>query len=272
MSHEEVVSQGVCLSLALLLLAGCATLPGPTPTTTPTAMPSEGKAEWDMVFFSDSSGWGVADRYAAHIAKDLGVTVKVYDLSGPSLSAGTVLAALRGEESRYLTSTGVPDLIREAEVVVFYANPEESVSESNPGDWNCVSLKPYVNDCSPETFDTSGADLVAIYGEILALRGASSIIIRAFDAYNPLYSVFREHGVYDECVRCWKNYNESIHQAAAVHNVLVAHVYDAFNGSNHDEDPREKGYIGDDGIHTTGTGRDVIAELLRELGYEPTVP
>lgn len=272
MSHKEVVSQGTSLGLALLLLAGCATLSGPTPTTTPTAMPNEGKAEWDMVFFSDSSGWGVADRYAAHIEKDLGVTVKVYDLSGPSLSAGTVLAALRGEESRYPTSTGVPDLIREAEVVVFYANPQESVSESNPGDWNCVSLKPYVNDCSPETFDAYGADLEAIYREILALRGDSSIIIRAFDAYNPLYSVFREHGVYNECVRCWENYNEAIHQAAAVHNVLVAHVYDAFNGSNHDEDPREKGYIGDDGVHTTGAGRDVIAELLRELGYEPTVP
>jgi lysophospholipase L1-like esterase len=98
------------------------------------------------------------------------------------------------------------------------------------------------------------------------------MIVRAFDAYNPLYSVWREHGVYNECMRCWENYNETIHQAAAAHNVPIAHVYDAFNGSNHDEDPREKGYIGYDGIHTSDQGKQVIADLLRDLGYEPVAP
>jgi hypothetical protein len=223
-----------------------------------------------LVFFSDSSGWGVAKRYAAHIEEDLGVTVKVRDMSGPGLSVGTVLAALRGQESRYPASAGVPDLIGEAEVVVVYGNPEQSVSESHPGDWNCVSLKPYVKDCSPETFDRYRADLEATYEHILTLRGDAPILVRAFDAYNPLYSVYREQGIYDECLRCWENYNEAIHQSAAAHGIPVARVYDAFNGLDHDQDPREKGYIREDGEHTTGAGRDVIAQLLRELGYEPT--
>jgi lysophospholipase L1-like esterase len=49
-------------------------------------------------------------------------------------------------------------------------------------------------------------------------------------------------------------------------------VYDAFNGPNHDQDPRDKGYIGSDGMHTNETGQDIIADLLRELGYEYSVP
>jgi hypothetical protein len=39
-----------------------------------------------------------------------------------------------------------------------------------------------------------------------------------------------------------------------------------------DEDPRDKGHIGSDGIHTTAAGATVMANLLRELGYENTAP
>ena len=54
------------------------------------------------------------------------------------------------------------------------------------------------------------------------------------------------------------------------HYFDVAQVYDAFNGLNHDEGPREKDYIGgDDGEHTTEAGQKVIADLMRELGYDP---
>jgi lysophospholipase L1-like esterase len=31
----------------------------------------------------------------------------------------------------------------------------------------------------------------------------------------------------------------------------------------------EKGYIGQDGVHPTDEGYEVIAERLRELGYSP---
>ena len=244
-----------------------------TPLPKPTTAPTEEVAEWDLVFISDSSGRGVGKRYAVHIENDLGVKVTLHNLAINTLSAGRVLAALRGEGDRDPSLSELPNLIPEAQVVVFYANPIHSISETNPGDWNCVSSsRPYVVDCSPETFDAYRADLDAIYEQIFALRDDSPIIIRCFDAYNPLYSAWREHGVFNDCLHCWENYNETIHQAAAAHNVPVAHVYDAFNGPNHDEDPRDKGYIGSDGMHTNETGRDIIADLLRKLGYEYSVP
>ena len=47
-------------------------------------------------------------------------------------------------------------------------------------------------------------------------------------------------------------------------------VHDLFNGPEHDEDPREKGYIGSDGIHTSAEGRAAIADALAAVGYYPT--
>jgi hypothetical protein len=166
----------------------------------------------------------------------------------------------------------VAALVTEAEVVVVFGNPLASRSETHHGDWNLVSSEPYARDCPPETFDEYEADLGSIFQEILALRGDSPVLIRAFDAYNPLYSVYREQGVYDECVRCSEFSNDAIQRAAATHDIPLARVFDAFNGINHDEDPREKGYIGEDGRHTTPAGREVIAGLLRDLGYDPTRP
>jgi lysophospholipase L1-like esterase len=269
---------GVCFTLTVLLLVGtlltgCTTSSRSTPIILPSEASEEELTEWDLVLFSDSSGWGVADRYAAYIEEDLDVTVQVHDLAASGLSAGSVLAALRGERSPYPSSVDVAGLVREAEVVVVYGNPLESNSEAHRGDWNCVSrTAPYARDCAAKTFDAYRADLGAIYEEILNLRGDQPVLIRAFDAYNPLYSVYRQQGVYDECLGCWENYSQAIHQAAIAHNVPVARVFDAFNGPDHDEDPRDKGYIRDDGIRTTAAGRRVIADLLREAGYEPTLP
>lgn len=281
---ERWLARGVDLTVALLLLAACST-PGmgspsqlgtPEPEVESTSPPDAPEPEaWDLVFISDSSGFGVADLYAAHIEEDLGVTVTVHDLAIGALSAHSVLAALRSEGTIYnLSLKELPDLIiPEAEVVVFYANPLVA-GGALPGDWDCVGLGPrlYVNDCSPEVFEAYRADLDAIYQEIIDLRAGKPTIIRAFDAYNPLYSVYRERGVYDACTACWANYNDAIHQAAEAHNILLAPVYDTFNGPNHDEDPRDKGYIGPDGEHCTELGQQVIADLLRGLGYEYTIP
>jgi hypothetical protein len=92
--------------------------------------PAEEKALWDLVLLSDSSGWGVADLYAAYLEQELDVTVAVHDLSAGSLSASSVLAALRGERSVYPLSVDVPGLVRKAEVVVVYGNPVDRVDSS----------------------------------------------------------------------------------------------------------------------------------------------
>jgi lysophospholipase L1-like esterase len=49
-------------------------------------------------------------------------------------------------------------------------------------------------------------------------------------------------------------------------------VHLALNGAHGDEDPEEKGYLSADGVHTNAVGAAVIADVHRELGYEPVFP
>lgn len=60
-----------------------------------------------------------------------------------------------------------------------------------------------------------------------------------------------------------------IQQAATACNIPLVSLYDEFNEVTHDEDPREKGYISSDGIHTSDTSQQAISDLLRDAGYKP---
>jgi hypothetical protein len=166
--------------------------------------------EWDLVWISDSSGWDVAEVYAAMIEEDTGIQVNVMDSWMGGLSAGDVYSALKGEPTPNSKLKGLAEQIKEAEVVVFYANPEESMEEGNPADWNCVGGIFYVNNCEMETFDTYIQHLEGIYQIIFELREGQPTIVRAYDAYNPHIARFQENGVYEECKACWANYNEAL--------------------------------------------------------------
>lgn len=229
--------------------------------------------EWDLVWISDSSGWDVAEIYAAMVEEDTGKKVNVMDNWMGGLSAGYVYTVLKGEPTPNATLEHLGELIKEAEIVVFYANPEESWEEGNPADWVCVSTISlnYVNNCDMETFDTYVQHLEGIYQIIFELRDGQPTIVRAYDAYNPLIARFQEQGVYEDCKACWANYNAAIHQAAASYNIPVADVAEAWNGPNWDKDPQTLGYT-KDSEHPNEVGATIIAQALRELGYGPVVP
>jgi lysophospholipase L1-like esterase len=46
-------------------------------------------------------------------------------------------------------------------------------------------------------------------------------------------------------------------------------IFDVFNGPNHEEDPREKGWMEGDGYHPNDAGAAAIAEALAAVGFEP---
>ncbi len=70
----------------------------------------------------------------------------------------------------------------------------------------------------------------------------------------------------------WEAFSQAIREAAAEFGVPTASMFDAFNGPNHDEDPREKGFIGSDKQHTTDEGKAAMVEVLHALGYDPVNP
>jgi hypothetical protein len=251
-----------CVVLALLVLISACSRPS-----------LEELEEWDLVWISDSSGWDVAGIYAGYIAEDTGKTVIVHDLWVGGLSARGILDALNGnprEDSRELQE--LASLIPDAEVVVVYGNPDLSINEENPGDWFCLpGLTFYVNNCELDTFKVYIEDMSAIYQKILELRDEQPTILRTYDAYNPVIPQRVGQTGYEVCITCWQTYNQAIHQAADLNKIPIGLVAEAWNGSDYLKNPVEMGYTRDS-VHPNELGGEVIAQALRELGYEPVNP
>ena len=243
------------------------------------AAKNEAKIEeetWDLLWVTDSSGWGVAEIYGQYIAEDNGVEVNVLDKWKGELSAGRILNALINQDDNEYDMSHLREYISQSEVIVIYGNPKDSETTFTPGDWNCgvnILDKCYVNSCELNTFETYISDLKEIYSIIFEIRKGKPTIVLAIDAYNSrLISHCEPDGVFNDCRECWENYNAAIHQAAQEMGVPVAKVFDAWNGLDHSENPVEKGYTREDNEHPNTKGATVIAELLRDLGYVPMIP
>lgn len=96
------------LLVSFFLLAACSSRFGETdlaveedaieqPEPTVEIMPLEDLEEWDLVWVTDSSGWGVAQVYGEMVAKDTGKTVSVGDYWEGGFAAGEMVEILRGE-------------------------------------------------------------------------------------------------------------------------------------------------------------------------------
>lgn len=231
--------------------------------------PLGAETEWDLVVIGDSSLWGLAKAFSARIEADVGVKVVSHDCTVGGLSAGRVLEALETGESSNPKLAAIPDLLRDAEVVVMFANPEDSMDPEKLADLDpCFHFKT-AGPCSPESFEKYAADLAAIWAKILELRDGQPTVLRATDIYNPLVSPWKKLGDFAGCTACWENMCDAARQAAEAQNIPFLSRYDDFNGANHDEDPREKGYIAPDGEHPSALMSRHTAELLSEMGYQP---
>jgi len=242
-----------------LLLAGCAP---------PSELPQGPDAVWHLVVIGDSSLWGLGKAFAAQIEKDVGVTVVLQDFALPALSAGTVLQVLQTGETSNLRLQALPAALKEAEVVVMFVNPLDSVDPEKPLDLDGCFVSSAPSSCEPASFEKWTTDLKAIWAEILKLREGQPTILRATDLYNPLVSPWNEHGVFEACTECWENMSDAARLAAEAYDIPFLSRLDAFNGVNHDEDPRAKGYIRSDGEHPSDLGCQYTAELLSQMGYE----
>lgn len=242
----------------------------PTTTTeaSPVAWPADGEP-WDLLYISDSGGYGVADVLAERASEELGVDVRVYDHASGGLSAVTALARVRGD-----TYPDISDWVRESEIIVVYGNPEESGVDLEIG--TCVSTSIAEREPpAPQTAEDYAPYreiLDELYAEIWKLREGTPTVLRAVDIYNPAISAWREAGIEPECTDHWELWSGVMRDAAEANGAVMVSPYDLFNGPDHDEDPREKGYIGPDGQHTTPEGAAAIADAIAAEGFEPTPP
>lgn len=252
-------SRIMALLFVAFLCVGCGTK----------ALPSGPGAVWNLVVIGDSSLWDVGEAYAARIEKDLGLKVEVADYTINAATAGAVLATLQTGKTESFQLEGLPAALKEAEVVVMLANPEESIDYKKPLDLNGCFFAQAPRSCGPETFEYWTEHLKGIWAEILRLRNGKATILRAVDLYNPMVSIWNEKGVFEACTACWVNMSNAVRLAAEAYQIPFASRLAAFNGPDYREDARVKGYIRDDGEHLSPLGVQATVELLAQLGYEP---
>jgi hypothetical protein len=263
-SDRKLLQQLFGLTLVVFLLGGCAGAqaePTPAPVQ-PTATPAP--ITWDFVALGDSNAIMFANRYAKHIEADLGVKVTLHNWCMGSQSSTEMLSVLRDNQD-------LRNDLREAEVVTFLVSPRHLKSPHyDYVHGTCGG--PDNQHCLREALTLYKKDVDAIIAEMLSLRSTSDTIICSMTYYNWLVNDWKERGYFDDLNPYWVACNEYFAQAASENNIPVARVDLAFNGPDLDEDPSDKGYLLDDGQHPNQEGIALMAELVRELGYDPLAP
>jgi hypothetical protein len=126
----------------------------------------------------------------------------------------------------------------------------------------------YVNDCSAETFERFKSDPGRIVDEILKLREGKPIIIR-FGSYWGRPSHWRQDDVVDERRTCLETYAASSEQVSAGIGTPFISSLDILNGTDHDLDPEDLGYIGVDKVHMSEEGIRLLSDQIWDLGISP---
>ena len=149
---------------------------------------------WNLVYISDSTGWGVARIYSQNIERDTGKNVQIHDYAIGNLSAIDVLKALQGDP-KSLSNKKLKNLqsdIAQAEVIIFLANPsgDPSYGGVQGGVEQCIAYHSdfQLDDFTPSLYEPYIKNLKTIYELIFNLRMGKPTIIRAKGFYNPLIS------------------------------------------------------------------------------------
>lgn len=245
---------------SLILLPSCSSSTGSAEALTVV----EGE-DWDLVWFSDSTGWGVAELWGAAIEERFGVEVEVHDYAVGSLPAARVLGWIEDGPS---SLPKLRDLVSQAEIIVINGNPVESGSTTDIG--TCVSTSTEPRDTPSRNTAEDWAPyrevLETIYETVFGLMDGQAAVVVAMDFYNPVIADWRMAGIEVGCTAAWEMMTGTVAEAADVFNVPTVSMYDAFNGIDHSEDPREKGYIGFDGEHTNDHGKAAMVQVLMDSG------
>lgn len=231
-------------------------------------LPARGEP-WDLVFMTDSTGWGVPDLYAQRAEEALGVEVRVHDLTFGALSA----ARMR----EFLDLSLYAQQFAEAEIVVVFGNPRRSGIElPEPDIETCVLSASYDR---PPPAPSDAADwapyretLGSVFERIWELRDGKPTVFRAVDMFTPLLGPWSEAGIRPECTREWEMMSDQVRAAAEAHGVRMVSVFDALNGPERDRDLVELGWVRSDGQHLNAEGAARMAEALAAAGFEPSAP
>lgn len=259
-------------------------------TATTTTAPADGNGvpfpigePVDLLVLTDSSGWGLAERYAALAEEALGREVRVHDSSVGGTPITDILTWVQAH---------LADAVAEAEIIVVYGFPGDLefagadflancfeasdavlVSEEYTGEWvPGTPWEPIPAVATLDDWQPYRDALDAVYERIWELRDGEPTIVLTYDVPLGFLAPWGELGIEAECSANWDVQAQVIREAAEANGAGFVSVLDVFNGPNHDEDPVERGWMMDDLMHANEVGRDIIADALAAYGFEPSRP
>jgi lysophospholipase L1-like esterase len=203
---------------------------------------------WDYVALGDSLAVGVGARkgyvarYAAYIAADTGARIDLLNLGQSGQTSSQLLYAIRND----------PEMRRAlgaAEVITFNIGINDLGQAGEAYESGACGGSDN-QECLRAAVEALKERWVAIIAELLSLRSTEDAVIRtAGIGYTPRVEKIFEPYV-DEV-------NRYIATVAADHDMPYAQPY------------LGKEYMSPDGVHPNDQGYEVIANRLRELGYDP---
>lgn len=251
------------------------TTPAETATPGSDAGPFPAGEPIDFVLLADSGGGGVARLYAAKAEEALGGEIRIHDFSRGGATATDILNGIQN-----LWTSDVAD----AEIIVFYVHPG---GYEVPGVGPCLQAVNWDSPVPPSTFPpaldppepTTVEDwqgyrdtLDQIYDEIWRLRQGQPTIVRAYGVWLQWLGQWRHLGIESACVATEEAVDQARREAAEAHGATFVSAMDVFGGPAHDEDPVEKGWISEDGMHLSEEGVGVLVDALAAVGFEVSEP
>ncbi len=247
------------------------------------AVPATSSGTLNYTALGDSLAYGILDlsaggyvpRYGSYVQTDTISSVSLTNLGQNGWTSAQLLNALR-TNATFRTS------IANSQVVTWDIGGNDFLRIiNNYKGGTCGGADN--QDCLRANLAAFKANWSAVITEILALRSTNNTIIRTMDIYNPFVKAEKasdswanDGGLND--FQVLKPYidgaNDYISITSAANNIPCAKVYQAFNGTNGDEDAGDKGYISpydSSGVHPGELGHKVIADLFRNLGYAPLI-
>ncbi len=205
-------------------------------------------ASWDYVALGDSLAAGVGarrgyvDRYATNVRGDTGARVEVVNLGVSGQTSSELLDALRNDASMRRALGG-------AEVVTFNIGIND-LGRAGRAYENGTCGGGDGEDCLRAAVEEVKANWDAVLSELSGLSSTEDTIIRTAGlGYTP-----RVDEVFEPYLR---EVNRHIAATAADNGIPHAEVRLGEEG------------MSPDGVHPNDKGYEVIAERLRELGYDP---
>lgn len=248
------------VAIALTVNAcGAASVTDVTSTTASTP------AQWDYVALGSSfTGWASwPETYASFIEEDLGVTITYYDKTVNKAHSDAMLDLIR-------TDPELRGLLADAEVITFGAAfgewEQRVMTYAKGGDCGGADNQ----DCLREALDGTVQRTEAIFDELVALRGPDEALISAFKIGTWLAELFCEWD--SECWRVLAGYFvdlfDSTERIAEERNIRVVNALEALHAPGVYEAPMNRDYLVSDRTHLSEEGSAIVANLLRDLGYE----